>query len=151
MTDQQKTARIQADVRDVREVLLEAAQVADWNPAFLSIAGSPSARVGDPHRIRVRGGLSGHFQYDLISPDRIESSWQVTGFHETNYWLLQAVDHSTVVTHGFTQRGPLASLLRGATAGVAELRLARLKTRVEARTGADQQNLRSGDQQRIGN
>lgn len=130
---QHQTVLIRAEVREVRKVLLQVKQIAEWNPAFLTIAGPAIARIGEPHPIRVRGGLSGQFQYDLIDPDRIESSWRVPGFRETNYWTLQAADgHNTMVTHGFTQSGSLAKLLRGATRGVAELRVARLKTRVEA-------------------
>ncbi len=138
MTDQQETVLITADVREVREVLLQVAEIAEWNPAFLSIAGSSTARVGDPHRIRVRGGLSGRFQYDLISAERIDTSWRVPGLRETNHAKLQATaDQATMVTHGFTQTGPLATMLRNATRGVAELRLARLKARVESHSVPD--------------
>jgi hypothetical protein len=135
MTAQQEHVLIQTNARDVSEVLLQVEQLAQWNSAFLSIAGSPTACIGEPHPIRVRGGLSGHFQYDVINPDRIESSWQVPGFRETNHWQLHlAADQSTLVTHGFAQSGPFAALAGRATGRVAELRLARLKARVEART-----------------
>lgn len=138
MSDHRKTVLIHGDVREVREVLLQVSDIAEWNPAFLSIAGSSTARIGEPHPIRVRGGFTGHFQYDLIDRDRIETSWQVPGLRETNYWELTATGgHSTTATHGFTQTGPVAKLLRNATREVADLRLARLKERVEAR--ADQQ------------
>ena len=134
MTDQQENILIQTSARDVSEVLLQVEQLAEWNPAFVSITGGPNARIGEVHPIRVRGGLSGHFQYDLITPDRIESSWQVPGFRETNRWQLHlAADQSTVVTHDFARSGPLAALPRPGTGRVAQLRLARLKTRVEAR------------------
>jgi hypothetical protein len=138
MTDQQQSTLIQADASDIQQVLLEVDQLADWNPAFLSIDGAATASVGEQYPIRVRGGLRGHFQYDLIRPDRIESSWQVPGFLETNHWELGAdadadADDSTVVSHGLTQTGPVAALLRSVNAGVAQLRLDRLKARVEAR------------------
>jgi hypothetical protein len=133
--ERQETIVIRGDVHHVRKVLLQVTQIAQWNPAFLSIAGSSTARIGDPHPIQVRGGLSGHFQYDAIDRERIESSWQVPGLRETNYWQLSATnEHSTTVTHGFTQTGQLAALLRNATRGVTELRLTRLKARVEAET-----------------
>jgi hypothetical protein len=135
MTAKQEKVLIETNAREVSEVLLQVAQLAQWNPAFVSIAGSRTARVGEPHPIRVRGGLSGHFQYDVIHPDRIESSWGVPGFRETNRWQLHpAAGQSTVVTHGFAQSGLLAALPRRSTGRVAELRLARLKARVEART-----------------
>jgi hypothetical protein len=134
MTVQQENILIRTNARDVSEVLLQVAQLDEWNPAFLSIDGSPTARLREPHPIRVRGGLSGHFQYDLINPDRIESSWRVPGFRETNCWQLHlAADQSTLVTHDLTQSGPLAALPRRATGRAAQRRLARLKVRVEAR------------------
>jgi hypothetical protein len=132
MTDQQENILIQTNARDVSDVLLQVAQLNQWNPAFLFITDIPTARIREPYPIRVRG-LSGHFQYDLINPDRIESSWRVPGFHETNHWQLhRAADHITVVSHGLAQSGPLAVLPRRATGRVAERRLARLKARVES-------------------
>ena len=111
MTDQQATVLINAHACEIREVLWQVQSLADWNPAFLSITGSPTARIGEPHPIRVRGGLTGHLQYDLINLDRTEMSWQVPGLHETNHWQLHAADgHGTMVTHGLTQTGPLAML-----------------------------------------
>jgi hypothetical protein len=133
MTDQQENLLIQTKARDVSEVLLQVEQLDLWNPAFLSISADPTALIGQPHPIRVRGGLSGHFQYDLISPERIESSWQVPGFRETNHWQLHvAAEQSTVVAHDFVRSGPLAAVSRPATGRLAQRRLARLKTRVEA-------------------
>jgi Polyketide cyclase / dehydrase and lipid transport len=135
MPNQQGNVLIQTNARHVSDVLLQVTQLARWNPAFLSITGSPTAAVGEPYPIRVRGGLSGQFQYDVIDPDRIESSWRVPGFRETNHWRLHpAADQMTVVTHGFAQSGPLAALLPRAGDRVAELRLARLKEHVEAGT-----------------
>jgi hypothetical protein len=139
---------INADACEIREVLWEVQSLAEWNPAFLSITGSSTARIGEPHQIRVRGGLSGHLQYDLINLDRTEMSLRVPGLRETNHWQLQATHgHGTLVTHGFTQTGPLAKLLRGVNQGVAELRLARLKTRVEARVDPERKHLRSAAEQ----
>jgi hypothetical protein len=140
MTVQPENVLIDSNAREVSEVLLQVAELAQWNPAFVSIEGSPTARVGEPHPIRVRGGLSGYFQYDVINADRIESSWGVPGLRETNRWQLHpAADQSTVVTHGFTQSGPLAALPGRSVVRVAKLRLARLKARVEERT--DQNDL----------
>lgn len=136
MTDQPENILIHTNVRDVSNVLLQVAQLAQWNPGFQSIAGNPTAHIGEPHPIRVRGGLPGQFQYDLISPERIESSWQVPGLRETSLWQLHvAADQSTAVTHDFAQSGPLATLLRPSAVRVARRRLVRLKARVEA--GAD--------------
>ena len=54
MTDQQESMLINADACDIREVLWQVQNLAEWNPAFLSIAGSPTARIGDPHQIRIK-------------------------------------------------------------------------------------------------
>jgi Polyketide cyclase / dehydrase and lipid transport len=145
MPDEQDTIVIEASAHDVREVLLEVGQLDQWNPAFVSITGSNRARAGQPHPIQVRGGLAGEFQYDDIQRDRIESSWRVPGFRETNYWQLDpAAANSTLVTHGFVQKGPLAEALRGATEDVARQRVARLKARVEARAASRGQATRQG-------
>jgi hypothetical protein len=134
MTEQPENILIHTNARDVSDVLLQVAQLTQWNPAFQSITGNPTAHIGEPHPIRVLGGLPGQFQYDLINPERIESSWQVPGLRETNLWQLHvAADQSTVVTHGFARSGPLATLPRPSTGRVARRRLARLKARVEAR------------------
>jgi Polyketide cyclase / dehydrase and lipid transport len=133
MPEQQETVLIQASPRDVREVLLQVAELPEWNPAFLSINAGTTTSIGHPHPIRVRGGLTGTFQYDLMDPDRIECSWRVRGLRETNHWRLQPTERGTFVTHCFAQRGPLAGLFRGAHREVGQARLARLKARVQAR------------------
>lgn len=52
MTDQQKTVFVNADACEIREILWQVPSLAQWNPAFLSITGSPTARIGEPHPIR---------------------------------------------------------------------------------------------------
>ncbi len=70
--------------------------------------------------------MSGWLEYTAISPQRIEITWQVPGFHEHGVWLLD----SGVVTHSFEHNGPLAAVLRSAYRGIATVRLERLRDRM---------------------
>lgn len=123
------TRLIKASPDAVHAVLLNAAELAEWNPAFRSIVAPTQATAHQPYPITGPAGLSGHLAYTGISPDLIEMTWQVTGFHETCTWRLDAVGEYTQVTHEFRHSGPLARLLRSAFRGVAELRLDRLSQR----------------------
>lgn len=120
----------------VRQILLEPAALAEWNPAFLSIRGPHLAAVGQRYVIQVRGGLNGHWEYRRISEELIEGYWEVPGFKETNDWKLRPHGSGTHVTHSFQHRGPLAAVLRPAFANVAELRLNRLAQRATGRSPA---------------
>jgi carbon monoxide dehydrogenase subunit G len=130
------TVLIQAPPAAIREVLLDAQGLAEWNPAFLEVApasdGTEAEHLRPVHPIRVRGGLAGTFRYTRVDAQRIESTWQVRGLSETNYWILRPDADATVVEHGFRHRGVLAAALRGAFADVADLRVSRLKLRVES-------------------
>ncbi|MDQ1742656.1 MAG: hypothetical protein QOE23_995 [Pseudonocardiales bacterium] len=122
---------IQAPAAAVSEVLLDALRLPSWNPAFLAVApASGGSEAAYP--IRVRGGMAGTFRYTRVDARRIEAAWQVRGLSETNYWTLQPDGGTTMVEHGFRHRGALATLLRGAFADVADLRVQRLKLQVEA-------------------
>lgn len=105
----------------------------EWNEAFRSIAGPAVAAVDTPYRITVRGGLSGRFTYTTIAPDRLVTEWQVPGFREVGTWRFEHDGTQTVVVHEFTHAGPLATLLRSAYAGIAAVRLERLRERVAIR------------------
>jgi hypothetical protein len=126
---------IRAPAAAVSDVLLDAPGLPAWNPAFLSVSAA-SAGAGAEHAIRVRGGLSGTFRYTRVDAQRVESAWQVPGLSETNYWALRSEGPTTWVEHGLRHRGVLAAMLRGAFAGVADLRVSRLKLQVESRSDA---------------
>ena len=124
---------VPAPLRTVRQILLEPTALAEWNPAFLSVGGPEAAIVGRRHPLTARGGLTGHWEYRSIGEHHIEACWEVPGLTETNSWYLAPHDGGTRVTHSFTNRGALATLLRPAFTGVAELRLDRLSERARRR------------------
>ncbi|POX43750.1 SRPBCC family protein [Streptomyces sp. Ru72] len=124
---------INAPVDVVRQILLEPAALADWNPAFLSIEAPRTAVVGQRYPIKVKGGLSGFLEYRAISGTLIEAHWETVGFREDHSWELNAHRGGAHVRHTFEHHGVLAGVLRSAFAGVAELRLGRLAARAEAR------------------
>ncbi|HEY9408221.1 MAG TPA: SRPBCC family protein [Jiangellaceae bacterium] len=130
---QRAQARLDAPLEAVRAVLLDPLALPEWNEAFRSIAGPAVASAGAPYRISVRGGLSGRFTYPTIEPDRLVADWQVPGFHEVGTWRFERDGGQTVVGHEFTHAGPLAALLRSAYAGIAAVRLERLRERVALR------------------
>lgn len=57
-------------------------------------------------------------------------AWRVTGFAEVGSWTMTTAGTGTSVHHEFIHSGPLASLLRRAYHGVADLRLDRLAHRL---------------------
>jgi len=124
---------INAPVDVVRQVLLEPAALADWNPAFLSIEAPRTAAVGQRYPVKVKGGLSGFLEYRSITGPLIEAHWETVGFREDHTWELTAHHGGAHVRHAFEHRGALAAVLRPAFAGVAELRLGRLAVRAEGR------------------
>ncbi|MDN3354362.1 SRPBCC family protein [Actinomadura sp. DC4] len=128
MTSQEATRFIDAPPAAIRDALLDARALPDWNPAFQSIEAPARAATGARYPIVVRG-LHGHWEYTLIAEDRIEAVWQIPGFRETGVWRWEARGAGTVVTHAFEHRGGLARVLAGAYRGVAELRLDRLTLR----------------------
>lgn len=126
MTAQEATRFVSAPPSSIRDLLLDPRVLPDWNPAFHSLEGPAEAATGVRYPITVRGGLSGHWEYTLITDDRIDVTWQVQGFRETGVWRLEERTGGTMVTHGFQHQGRLARLLSNAYRGVAELRLDRL-------------------------
>lgn len=124
---EQATRTIPADRDAIRAVLLDVLALPEWNEAFVSLSGPSVPAVGTPYQLQVRPGLSGRLEYAAIEPDRIEIHWQVPGFREIGVWT---VDDSGLVTHTFTQSGPLATLLKPAYRGIAEVRLDRLAARM---------------------
>ncbi|WP_200207716.1 SRPBCC family protein [Micromonospora coerulea] len=133
MSTQQATRIIDETSARVREILLDAARLPDWNSAFLSIEDPGGTAADREFAIVVRPGLRGTWRYTVIEDERIDTAWKVPGFAETGTWQLRP--HSTgrtLVTHGFEHRGPLARVLANAYRGVAEVRLDRLAQRAAA-------------------
>jgi len=112
---------------EIRAALLDVLALPQWNEAFVSLEGPPVPAVGTSYDLQVRPGLRGQLEYAAIEPGRIEIRWQVPGFRETGVWT---IDESGLVTHTFTQTGPLAALLKSAYRGIAKVRLERLAARL---------------------
>ncbi|MDQ0776254.1 hypothetical protein QF026_004720 [Streptomyces aurantiacus] len=127
---------ISTPVRIVRQILLEPTELAEWNPAFLSVKGPTQALIGRQYPLVARGALRGHWEYLSIGESLIEGRWKVPGLTETNSWSLLPRDEGTHVAHSFTHQGALAAVLRPAFAGVADLRLDRLAERARRRAQA---------------
>ena len=119
-----------ATPHQVRDVLLDALSLPEWNPAFLSMAGPSRVTLDAEYQLVVRPGLTGRLVYRAVDPCRVQMAWHVPGFAEVGTWHLAASRERTLVRHDFTHAGPLAAALGRAYRGVAELRLERLEQRL---------------------
>jgi hypothetical protein len=124
---EQATETIHAHPSAIRQVLLDALALPEWNEAFLAIDGPHGADHGSQYALRVRPGFAGELHYTVVEPDRIQIIWQVPGFREVGTWTISP---DSEVTHTFEQSGPLATVLRPAYRNVAAIRLARLANRL---------------------
>ncbi|MER6593573.1 SRPBCC family protein [Micromonospora purpureochromogenes] len=129
-TNERATRLVDAPPSQVRLLLIDARAIPGWNPAIRAIDGPAEAPTGVQYAIKVRGGLSGTWEYTRIDERHIDVTWRVPGFLETGTWLLGPHGGGTMVTHQFQHQGPLAHMLSNAFRGVAELRLDRLAQQV---------------------
>ncbi|MFD1719024.1 SRPBCC family protein [Georgenia deserti] len=134
MSDSTATAGtvIDAPIEHVREALLSATLLPEWNPAFVKVEGTPRAVAGAEYRLETIRGLRGALTYTYIDGEAITISWRVTGLSETGEWQLTRLDASrqTRVTHAVERDGPLALLLGHTLGTLPSLRLERLAQRV---------------------
>jgi len=114
----------------VLAILLDAASLPQWNPAFSAVSAEGPATVGLPNPIRVKGVLRGELVYDRISDSEVAITIRIPGLTEQGTWQLAKSAGGTTVTHAFTQSGVLAELLEPSTRNVASLRVNRLRERV---------------------
>lgn len=126
----QDTVHIDAQASDILAILLDAAALPEWNPAFSAVSAEGPATVGLPNPIRVKGLLRGELVYDRISDSEVAITIRIPGLTEQGTWQLAESPSGTTVTHSFTQSGMLAQLLEPATRDVASLRVNRLRERV---------------------
>ncbi|MEU4192918.1 SRPBCC family protein [Kribbella sp. NPDC026611] len=124
---EQATETINAGPAAIRQVLLDAHALPEWNEAFQAIDGPHTADLGSQYALRVRPGFAGELHYTVVEPDRIQIIWQVPGFREVGTWTISP---DSQVTHTFEQSGPLATVLRPAYRNIATIRLARLANRL---------------------
>ena len=121
--------RIEAPIGRLRDILLDAAHLPEWNPAFTAVTVEGVVRPGEAIPIRVRGVLKGRLVYDRVDPDVLEMTVTVPGLTERASWALGEADGATTVVHEVHQQGPLAEWLEPSTRDVATLRLSRLRDR----------------------
>jgi hypothetical protein len=129
MTTQEARRLIRTELPRVRDILLQAGRLPEWNSAFVALDAPATATVGERYPLTVRGGMRGYLEYTEIGAYDIGLTWRFPGFRETGAWHLEAHGPATLVTHGFSHSGPVARALRPAFAGVADLRLDRLTQR----------------------
>ena len=123
---------ISAPLCELHAILLDAGALATWNPAFSEVYHQGKAEVGKPIAIRVLRALSGELTYDLVEPNRINMTITVPGLTERNTWsLANQPGRTTQVTHAFSRSGRLARILESRTQGIAQLRIDRLRERVQ--------------------
>jgi len=121
---------IEAPVSDILRILLDAAALPEWDPAFSEVRAELPATVGQSIPVQVRGLLEGELLYDRISDHEVATTTQVPGLAEQGTWQLDVTPGGTTVTHAFTQSGWLAELLEPSTRQDARLRVTRLRRRV---------------------
>lgn len=124
------TVHIEAPASDILRILLDAAALPDWNPAFSAVSAERPATVGQPIPVWVRGLLCGELVYDRISDCEVAMTTEVPGLTEQCTWQLDQTPGGTMVTHAFTQSGWLAELLEPSSRDTAGRRVARLRRRV---------------------
>jgi len=124
---------VPAAPQEVLAVLLQVAGLAEWNPAFSDVRADGPVVIGVPVPIRVQGILDGALVYDQVSSTGIDMTIRIPGLREHGSWRVRADGAATVVTHEFTQHGPLAVLLEPGTRNVADLRVGRLRDRLAER------------------
>lgn len=131
---QTRTARrdINAHPSAVARVILNIAELADWNPALTNVDSTDqSARIGHPYSVSTRLPGRSTLTYTLATTERIMWRLDLAGGTEIAEWVLLPRGAVTQVDHNMTHSGPLFTLLRGAMANVPMWRLDRLQERVE--------------------
>ena len=126
----QDTVHINAPASDIFAILLDAAALPEWNPAFSSVSAKVPVSVGQRIPIRVRGFLRGELVYERINDTEVATTMRIPGLTEVGTWQLAMVPGGTTVTHAFTQSGALAELLEPSTRDVASLRVNWLRERL---------------------
>lgn len=132
MTPLSATREIHASPHDIARIVLNIAELADWNPALnWTDTGETEARVGHPYRVSTRLPGRATLTYQEASPNRIVWRLDVAGNAETGEWTLEPHGAATRVTHTMTHRGPFFALARRAMMQVPTWRLDRLQERAE--------------------
>ena len=129
------TRSIRADPQILTEIILNIAELADWNPALNSTRTQDRiAKIDHPYPVSTR--IPGRATLTYIHADQQRIVWRldVAGNVETGEWQLEAGDGaSTRVTHRMSHSGALFALMQNAMRQVPTWRLDRLQERAESR------------------
>ncbi|MEV7693570.1 SRPBCC family protein [Microbacterium sp. NPDC089189] len=120
-------ADIDAPLAVVREALLAAPRLPEWNPAFVRVAGAARATLGSVYEVEVIRGLRGTLTYTEVEEHRIAFSWRVPMLSEQGIWELRPRGRAgTAVAHTVERQGALAAVLAHTLRTLPRLRLERL-------------------------
>lgn len=123
---------IHASPQTIVNIILNIAELADWNPALHSTGTRDlSARVGQPYPVSTRIPGRATLTYTHSSAERIVWRLEVAGSSETGEWDLRPQGETTLVTHTMTHTGALFTLMHNAMSSVPTWRLGRLQQRAE--------------------
>ncbi|MCC9053892.1 SRPBCC family protein [Microbacterium sp. F2E] len=123
---------VHADPHTIAGIILNIAELADWNPALNSADTQDRiARIGHPYPVSTRVPGRASLTYLHADPERITWRLQVTGGTETGEWELQPNGETTRVVHTMTHDGAFFALMRHAMHQVPNWRLDRLQQRAE--------------------
>lgn len=126
------TRALRARRETIHAILINVAELAEWNPAIYSIdTRHYRAKLGLPYPAATR--LPGHaaLTYTLIEPSRIGWRLESPGATEDGLWELSQMGDGTRVTHTMNHSGAVFAMLRHAMTPVPNYRLDRLQDRAE--------------------
>lgn len=125
---------IHADPRTIADIIVNIAELADWNPALTSTGTRDrSARIGHPYPVSTRIPGRATLTYTEATSGRIMWRLEVAGSTETGRWDLEPLGEFTRVTHTMVHTGALFTLMHNAMSSVPAWRLDRLRQRAELR------------------
>ena len=123
---------IHAGSHTIARVILNIAELADWNPALNSTGTRDrSARIGHPYPVSTRIPGRAILTYTDATSEHITWRLEVAGSTETGRWDLLAQGEETRVIHTMTHTGVLFTLMHSAMTNVPAWRLDRLQQRAE--------------------
>lgn len=123
---------IHADSQTIIHIILNIAELAEWNPALNSTdTRDRSARIGHPYPVSTRIPGRATLTYIHATSRRITWRLEVAGSAETGQWDLQPQGETTRVIHTMTHTGALFTLMHNAMSNVPTWRLDRLQQRAE--------------------
>lgn len=132
MNQATETRTVNAPIAALRDILLAAPKLPEWNPAFVRLTGASYAAEGSAYELETIRGLRGILTYTHVQERIIEFSWNIPMLTETGIWnLIEDGRGCTMVTHTVQRGGPLALVLAHTLQTLPRLRLDRLVERAQ--------------------